>query len=61
MTLRQLHFFRQIDFRHTHREGNRATHGLDKYAHFIEDFVTWMEDSLLVIASEVSSNVNQIS
>uniref|UniRef100_A0A7N2LQY1 RNase H type-1 domain-containing protein n=1 Tax=Quercus lobata TaxID=97700 RepID=A0A7N2LQY1_QUELO len=60
-TLRQLHFFCQTAFSHTCREGNTTANGLAKYAHFIKDFVTWMEDTLPVIAIEVSSDVNQIS
>ena len=57
---RQLHFFHQTAFSHTCQEGNRATHELAKYALFIEDFVIWMEDTSPVIATEVSSDVNQI-
>ncbi|KAK7860521.1 hypothetical protein CFP56_036818 [Quercus suber] len=60
-TLRQLHFFLQIAFSHTHREGNTIANRQAKYAHFIKDFVTWMEDTLPIIAIEVSSDVNQIS
>ena len=51
----------QFETRHTRREGNMAAHGLAKYAQYVEDFVTWMEETPPIISSEISSDVNQLS
>ena len=37
-----------------------ATYGLVKYTQFVDDFVTWMEDTSPIISSEISSDVNQL-
>ena len=50
----------QFETRHTRREGNMAAHGLAKYAQFVDDFVTWMEEIPPIISSEISSDVNQL-
>ena len=43
------------------REGNMATHGLARYAQFVDDFVTWMEEIPPIIETKVTPDVNQIS
>ena len=50
----------QFETRHTRREGNKAAHGLAKYVQFVDDFVTWMEETPPIINSEISSDVNQL-
>ena len=37
-----------------------ATYGLVKYTQFVDDFVTWMEETPPIISSEISSDVNQL-
>ena len=58
-TLPHMQFFCQVEVCHTRREGHKEAHGLTKYAQFIDNFVTWMEETPTVIDSEVSSDVNQ--
>ena len=50
----------QFKTHHTRREGNKAAHCLAKYAQFVDDFVTWMEETPPIINSEISSDVNQL-
>ncbi|KAL0013454.1 hypothetical protein SO802_000523 [Lithocarpus litseifolius] len=59
-TLLQLQYFRKTDVKHTRKEGNRVVHGLAQYAQFVDDFVTWMEETPPIIESEISSDVTQI-
>ncbi|XP_075674776.1 uncharacterized protein LOC142643960 [Castanea sativa] len=58
-TLNHMHHIRHIEVRHTRREGNKAAHGLEKYAQSIDDFVTWMEETPPIINSVILSDVNQ--
>lgn len=44
---------------HMNREGNMATHGLDRCAQFVDDFVTWMEEIPPIIEIEVTPDVNR--
>ena len=37
-----------------------ATYGLVKYTQFVDDFVTWMEETPPIISSKISSDVNQL-
>ena len=37
-----------------------TAHGLAKYAQFVDDFVTWMEETPPIISFESSSDVNQL-
>jgi len=53
-----MQMLQQFEIRHTRREGNKAAHGLAKYAQFINDFVTWVEETPLIINFEISSYVN---
>lgn len=57
--LQHMQFFCQVEVCHTRREGNKEAHGLAKYTQFIDDFVTWIEETPTVIDSEVYSDVNQ--
>ena len=43
------------------REGNMATHGLARYAQFVDDFVTWMDEIPPIIETKVTPDVNQFS
>lgn len=38
-----------------------ATHGLARYAQFVDDFVTWMEEIPPIIETKVTPDVNQFS
>ena len=58
-TIHHMRMLSQFETRHTRREGNMAAHGLAKYAQFVDDFVTWMEEIPPIISSEISSDVNQ--
>ena len=60
-TIHHMRMLSQFETRHTRREGNMAAHGLAKYAQYVEDFVTWMEETPPIISSEISSDVNQLS
>ena len=53
----QLH---QVEVQHTRREGNMAAHGLAQYAQYIDDYVTWMEETATIIESAVALDVNQL-
>ena len=46
-----MQMLQQFEIRHTRREGNKA-------AQFINDFVTWVEETPLNINFEISSDVN---
>ena len=37
-----------------------AAHGLTQYAQYIDDYVTWMEETPTIIESAVASDVNQL-
>ena len=60
-TIHHMRMLSQFETRHTRREGNMAAHGLAKYAQYVDDFVTWMEETPPIISSEISSDVNQLS
>ena len=38
-----------------------ATHGLARYAQYVDDFVTWMEEIPPIIETKVTPDVNQFS
>ena len=59
-TIHHMQMLSQFKTRHTRREGNKAAHGLAKYAQFVDDFVTWMEETPPIINSEISSGVNHL-
>ena len=59
VTKGHLQYFHQAEVCHMRREGNKAAHGLTKHAQFVEDFVTWMEETPSIINSEVFSDVFQ--
>ena len=59
-TIHHMQMLSQFETRHTRREGNKATHGLFKYAQFVDYFVTWMEETPPIINSEISLDVNQL-
>lgn len=42
-------------------EGNKAAHGLAWYTQFVDDSVSWMEETPTIIDSEVISDVTQFS
>ena len=46
----------QVEVQHLRRDGNRAAHGLARYAQNVNDFVTWMEETPTIINSEVISD-----
>ncbi|XP_075658738.1 uncharacterized protein LOC142628548 [Castanea sativa] len=58
-TIHHMQMLHQFETCHTRREGNKAAHGLAKHAQFVDDFVTWMEETSPIISYEISSNVNQ--
>uniref|UniRef100_A0A7N2LNA8 RNase H type-1 domain-containing protein n=1 Tax=Quercus lobata TaxID=97700 RepID=A0A7N2LNA8_QUELO len=49
-----------VEVQHTRREGNKAAHGLAQYAQYVDDYVTWMEETPTIIESAVASDVNQL-
>ena len=59
-TIHHMRMLSHFETRHTRREGNMAAHGLAKYAQFVDDFVTWMEETPPIISSKISSDVNQL-
>ena len=59
-TIHHMQMLHQFETRHTRREGNKVARGLAKYAQFVDDFVTWMEEIPSIINSKISSDVNQL-
>ena len=55
--MQQLH---QFEVQHTWREGNKAAHGLAQHAQFVDDYVTWMEETPTMIEDVIASDVNQL-
>ena len=51
----------QVEVQHLRRDGNRAAHGLARYAQNVNDFVTWMEETPTIINSEVVSDAVPLS
>lgn len=55
--LEQLQTFRCTEITHTRREGSKLACGLAKHAKFIEDFVTWIEETPPIVEAEITYDV----
>ena len=55
-TIQIMQQIQQVEVQHLRRDGNRAAHGLVRYAQNVNDFVTWMEETPTIINSEVISD-----
>ena len=53
--------FKQVEFSHARRQGNKSTHLLAKYAHGIEDFSIWLEEDPCFIIRALLQDVNNAS
>lgn len=54
------HEFRQVDFNHVGRQGNRPAHLLAKHAFGIEDFSVWIEETPCFIEQALLHDVSPI-
>ena len=50
--------FRQVDFSHIRRQGNRPTHLLAKHTIGIVDYVTWMEETPYFLMQALTYDVS---
>ena len=53
--------FRQVEFSHVRRQGNKSAHLLAKYAHDIDDFSIWLEEDPCFIIQTLLQDVNSAS
>ena len=53
--------FRQVEFSHVRRQGNKLAHLLAKYAHGIDDFSIWLEEDPCFIIQTLLQDVNGAS
>ena len=53
--------FRQVEFSHVRRQGNKLAHLLAKYAHDIDDFSIWLEEDPCFIIQALLQDVNSAS
>ena len=60
-TIQIMQQIQQVEVQHLRRDGNRAAHGLARYAQNVNDFVTWMEETPTIINSEVVSDAVPLS
>ena len=53
--------FKQVEFSHVRRQGNKLVHLLAKYAHGIDDFSIWLEEDPCFIVQALLQDVNNAS
>ena len=53
--------FRQVEFSHVRRQGNKLAHLLAKYVHDIDDFSIWLEEDPCFIIQALLQYVNNAS
>ena len=53
--------FRQVEFFHVRRQGNKTAHLLAKYGHGIDDFSVWLKEDPSFIRQALLQDVHSIS